>query len=155
MLLAILFARRFVETRIAGGIGSPFSSFALDGLPFLELRAASRRADLGFTFYRRRNMEQRKEEARNAVLSSIFRQQKAKDVLLECKLKHRAKGSKTWELELSLFHVMFQVGRLVVGKPFYGFIACHKNGAFVTYAVNIAGRECWFDRLENALRALC
>lgn len=85
----------------------------------------------------------------------ISSSRKTRDLLLEVAVSPDPKGPyKTWELELTFFHVVLKIGRLMFGKQFKGFVACHQIGTFTTYSVTIDGCEFWFDEFELAVASL-
>ncbi len=80
----------------------------------------------------------------------------SQEILLDAQILPipRNNSNKTWEIELTLFHVTDRVGDWPRGKPYQGFFSCHKTGSFTTYSISIGGRELWFDQHENAISSL-
>lgn len=77
-----------------------------------------------------------------------------KPVLLGCSQERCVNGNKEWQIKLSMFQVAFRVGDVAYGKPLTGSLSCHRTGSFTTYAINMDGRDFWFDSLELALSAV-
>jgi hypothetical protein len=74
------------------------------------------------------------------------------DLDLDYHLDERPRGNCTWKIVVEIVKTKPLCNRQ--SESIQGFLACHQWAGLTTFAVNVEGREFWFDQLDPALELL-